>query len=402
MQTDGDSVSNPVNSFQLLRNFRFLGGIPVSRPGHTFAFNIGQEVYLLTSFPVLNPRTRLWLSVLGCFGSTIGTGARILHYDPDEDPKFQVYANYFAQSSRQSPMAVFGDDLYFGDKSLLRKPTLITAPRGTPLASLLDTPPDSPIYDFTGFTITWLKEFNGKLFIGLVADTAPNTTSKIAYWDGLSIKDDITGIGVSYAAESFRGIRLVVGFDATAGHVRHRDLSGTWATLALAGYSTSVSGNAMKEHRDGVSIAGGKTNLYRYTEPAGVPTLAVHRNIVAAAADGNGITCVTRHLGHLWYGWNEPAATYLSRLGRWDADNAGGATEFIDTYYDITNSVANFKGLFGLESYRQFMYLSGAAQWLLSVCPENIGLGVNSIAVVNDGGVPGAGINFPALQLLTY
>lgn len=402
MVTEEDPSSIPSNSFQLLRNMRFVGGIPISRPGHTLYGNVGAEVYLLDSFPVVNPRTRLWMTVLGCFGTSIGTGARIVHYDPDENPTFQVYANYYAQGSRQNPLAVFGDDLYVGDKSLLRKPAIISSPAGTAVSALLDTPPDAPIYDFTGFTITWLREFNSRLFIGLVADAAPNTTSKIASWDGLTIRDELTGVGVSYAAETFRGIKLVVGFDTTAGHVRYRDLAGTWTTLALAGYETSVSGNAMKEHRDGISIAGGKTNLYRYTEPAGVPTLAVHRNIAAAAADGNGITVVTVHNGMLWYGWNAPAATYLSRLGRWDADNAGGATEFIDTYYDISASVPNFKGLFGLESYRQQMYLSGAAQWLLAITPETLGGVPNQLYTINDGGTPGVGINFPGLQLLTY
>jgi hypothetical protein len=153
----------------------------------------------------------------------------------------------------------------------------------------------------------------------------------------------------------------------------------------------------MKKHRDMIAIAGGNTNLYKYHEPSGIPTLVVLRNIASADAAGNGITCVCNHRGLLYYGWNDNTASYVPSLGQFNADNPGTPGEFIDGYY--VPGIANFKGLFGLESYRDFIYMSGANQWLLAIGTDSV---VFTPIVVNDGGVPGAGINFPGLQLLAY
>lgn len=407
MVTEGDPSSIPPTAFQLLRNFRFLGKTLYTRPGHTFYGNAGGEVYLLTSFPVVNPRTRLWITVLGCFGETIGTGARIIHYDPDENPTFQVYANYFAEGSRQNPMAVYGDDLYIGDKSLLRKPVIVSTPPGVAVQDVLESPPDAPIFDFgPTYTITWMKEFDGKLFMG-VSDGG--ITCKICYWDGLSIREDLVGSALSpvrpsFAAEVFRGTKLVVGFDATAGHVRVRSLGatpGTWTTVALAGYSTGIGGNSMKEHRDFVAIAGGNRDLFKYHEPAGVPTLVVLRNIATADNTGNGITAVANHRGLLYYLWNGASPGYASKVGQYNADNPGTPVEFVDSFLDISGGIANFKGGFALESYREFLYACGAAQWLISFSTDEV-TGVGSATVINDGGAPGLGINFPGLQLMVH
>lgn len=401
MVTEGDPASIPINSFQLLRNFRFKGGFPYTRPGHTLYGDVGEPVFHLSAFPVVNPHTRLWVSILGCFGAAIGTGARLIHYDPDQDPTIQVYANYYAEASRQSPLGVYGGDLYIGDKSLLRKPVLITAPQGVDLQNIINSPTDAPIYDFgSTFTITWMKEFDGKLFIGL---STGGGGSKIATWDGLSIKDDLTGVRPSFAAEVFRGTRLVTGFDATAGDVRYRELGaspGTWVSVPLAGFSTSVSGNAMQEHRDMVLIAGGNRDLYKYHEPAGVPTLVSIHNIGTADNAGNGITAVATMNGLAFYLWNGASPNYATKLGLYDAQNAGGSTEFTDTRLDVTGNVANFKGGFGLTSYRGALYMTGAAQWLLATAPNDVSSA--SIQTILNGGVPGGGINFPGLQLLVY
>lgn len=397
MVTEGDPGSIPRHAFSLVRNFRWEGGGLVTKPGVTELAEVTDAIWLLDDFHVTNPRRRLWLSISGCAGAAIGTGSRLIHFDPEQDPAAQVYANFFAQADRQSPEEMFDGDLYVGNGSLLCKIIVVTPPPGVAVSDYITTPVSVPVHEFVGYNISFLKSFDGKLFIGLENVAAP-ASSRIGTWDGLSIKDnDITGVRPPLVAHIFRGNKLVVGFDATAAHIRVRDLGatpGTWTTVALAGFLASPFQNSMREYGPLLYIASGNDLIHSFNGTA----LALAHTVAGTDVAGFGVTSLVVHDEIMYYGWNEPGPDYFAWLGKFDRlDTTLG---FRDGYLDLTNGVAgDFIGVTALESFKRSIYIGGAEEGLLATNHEDVNGTLTRV-------YPAAGtpttVNFPIRQLLVY
>lgn len=349
-------------------NMRFEGGDIASRLGHaqvfdltTIGVDVGHVPNGAADLPSDNPRIRLWMTTLGCYGAATVTGASIYRYDTTENPSFQSYGFFGTVNDYQAPLGSFGDKIYYGDRSVLREITSVTYGLGQAPAG---SPPNLPVARFPGFIVRCLQEFDSKLFIGLENASAPGS-SKIVVFNGLSFQDDLTGIRPPLAMGLFQD-KLVVGFDSTAANIRHRPAgaAGTaYTTVGLAGFQCSPWGNAMAELRDKLWIAGATDELFSFDGT----NLVLQRSIAGCDTAGTyGCTSVTVHQGLLYYLWNTTSPNFLTRLGRWDPDNVGGATEFTDTYKDITTAVANFKEGTSLQSFRSQILLGGRSRYLLA------------------------------------
>ena len=380
MNTEDDAGSQRLNQLTLGLNIRFRGKIIETRQGQTLKMALGAPARWLGSLPVV-PRTRLWASHSGCIGVGIGTGCQINHIDPSETPSYQVFSSYIAETNRNNSLATYGTKLYTMDKSVLRELLQITPNAGQLISAILPSPVNIPIKEFTGFTGNCMLEFDGKLFIGLSNDAAPNTTSKIVSWDGTQFIDELTGIRAPQAFGLWRNT-IVAGFDATGGNIQWRasgTAPGTWTNVALGGFVCSSAGNAMQEEGKYLWIASGVDKLFRWDGTS----LTLQRTIAGCATDGNGCTVVTLHNGILYYGWNTPSAAYASRIGRHDVDSAGGGLEWVDTYQDITGQQANFYYVRALKSYRGQIYAGGVRDWIVAT-PANDAKG--TLVVINNGG----------------
>ena len=382
------------NELQVGDDIRLVDGDVFVRPPIQAMATLDGPIRWMHEAPVDNPHVRLWGSNLGCFGVGPGLGATIVHVDPGELPVYQVYGNYKASGSRLDPLAKFGSSLFVGDRTALRELVQTTAPPGA-IGTTIPAIPAAATVTFPGFKIRCLLEFDSKLFIGLENEVTP-TASKIAIWDGLAWKDDLTGIRPPIAFGTWRD-KLVAGFDATAANVRVRDpgaAPGTWATVGLAGFLTGAFGNVMCEVGPKLFIASGTDLLHSFDGTS----LALTRTVAGCAVDGFGITALTKHNGLLHYGWNTPSGApgYSSRIGRHDPDSSG-ANEFVDTYLDITAQQANFIILQSMASYRKQIYCGGNRTWVVRTKEHDL---KGTLEVVASVGVGAAG--FGLQQLMKY
>ena len=396
VNTEVDPGSLDFNELQRGENVRLRGKIIVTRRGQTQKANLGlggtQGVAWIRDEPADNPRVRLWLSAIGCFGAGIGTGGSIMHIDPTESPALQTFGNFYAAADRQIPIGSYSGKLFVGDKTTLREAAQTTAQFGFSILS--PSVPQAPIASFPGFTISCLREFDGKLFIGLSNDVTP-AASKIAVWDGLSVQDDLTGVRPPLAFGIFQS-KLVAGFDATAANIRVRDagaVPGVWTTFGLAGFLCATQQNCMAEERQYLYIASGNNLIHRFDGAA----LTLQRTIAGCAVDGKGCTSLAFHKGLLYYGWNTPAGApgYSSRIGRHDPDST--ATEWVDTYKDVTADQANFIELSSMASYRRQIVVGGRQVWIVGTAINDV---KGTIEVINNTGAPGAG--FSVIHLLRF
>lgn len=395
VNTEDDPGSLMPWELQRGENVRLRGKIIINRAGLVQKVAPGsldgKAINLIAGSPSDNPRVRLWLSTVGCFGTGIGTGATIMHLDPTESPALQTYGSFYATADRQIPIGSYSGKLFVGDKTMLREAVQTSAQFG--FSVMTPSVPQAPIAKWTGFTINCLKEFDGKLFIGLSNDSAP-ASSKIAVWDGLSFQDDITGIRPPLAFGLFQN-KLVAGFDATAANIRVRDpgtAPGTWNTFALAGFLCATQQNCMAEHQQYLYIASGNNLIHRFDGAA----ITLIRTIGGCAVDGKGCTALALHNGLMYYGWNTPSAAYLSRIGRHDPDSTG-ANEWTDTYKDVTANQASFIELSSMASYRRQIVVGGRQVWVVATAVNDV---QGTIEVLNNTGAPGAG--FQVVHLLRY
>lgn len=394
VNTETDPGSLDPNELQWGENFRRQGKGLRSRSGLTQVVDLGTDagsVMYFGALPSNNPRTRVWMSTLGAYGGSTVTGSGLAHYDPSEPIAFQHHSHYYRAADLQMPIAKFGTRLYIGDGDTLRELVDIRGSYGIEAIEAVPTPPVTPIVRIPGFTIRCMLEFNGFLFLGLEDDATP-ATSKIMAWDGLTLKTDISGIDVPVAFGIWRD-KLVVGFEVGTGHIRSRAMGaipGTWTTHALVGVETAISGNAMAECGANLFIAGGNTKLFKFDGT----NVTLVRTIAGAAADGSGITSLTLHRGLLYYGWNVPI-TYNSRLGRFDPDST--ATDWVDTYLDVTAAVPDFTRLSSLLSYRGQVYMGGRQVSVVASAMNDV---MGTPEIVNDTGTPST--DFRIMQMLRF
>lgn len=391
VNTEDDPGSLDPNELQRAQNVRIQGRKIVTRRSLTQAVDFGlafnseqNHVLYMHPAPVDNPRSRMWLTAHGCFGTTIGTGASLFHLDPAAFPVLHRYADFFTDANFQSPLGKYGGRLFLGDRGNLREVVIVTPPQRVASNEFLFSPMAVPVAAFDGYTIRCMLEFDAKLFIGIENNADP-ATSKIVVWNGLSVQDDLTGVRPPQCMGIWRN-KLVAGFDATAAHVRYRDAGaapGTWTTVALAGFLASFNGNAMAEHKQYLYIASGNDLIHRFDGTA----LSLVRTIAGAAVDGSGCTALAVHNGLLYYGWNTPGAAYASRIGRFDPESTA-ANEWVDTYKDVTTEQASFKQLVSMSTYRNQIYVGGQQLWVLATKIDDV---KGTLQVLNNTGAPSAG-----------
>lgn len=403
VNTEDDPSSLGANELQRGQNLRRHGRALRSRPGlvqkidlTTIAgFNPGSVLWIREA-PVVCSPLNLWASAIGVYGGTPTTGASILQLESVAAPIANVYGTITATADRQIPLASYGTKIAMGDGGILRELVrILVFPTSTlNLSSDLNLRiPSLPTVALAqapaGHVIRCLLEFDGKLFVGLENVGTP-ASSKIMVWDGVELVDDITGIRPPLAFGIWRN-KLVAGFDATAAHIRVRDVGaapGSWTTVALAGFLCATQGNAMVEVGPYLYIASGTNLIHRYDGSS----LSLVRTIGTCAVDGNGCTSLVLHRGLLYYGWNV-TATYNAVLGRHDPSSS--ASEWIDTYKDLTADVANFKRVSALASYRGRIYCGGWQRWVVATFPDYVR---GAVQAIYDTGAPASG--FGIIQFL--
>lgn len=399
VNTEVDPGSLLPGELQRGENIRLLGKDIRTRPGQNLTIDFGlapgpqdNHVLWMGEAPTDNPRVRLWLSAFGCFGASILGGSTVRHIDPAQIPVVQQYANFYAGGNFQAPLGTYSGELYVGDRDMLRKILLITPHPGVSSSVILASPAQSPVARFPGFTITCLKEFDSKLFVGLSNNTTP-ASSKIAAFNGLSAKDDLTAVRPPRNFGIWQN-KLVATFDSTAANIQTRGIGsspGTWTAVGLAGFQGATQGDSLQEYGAKLWIASGLDKIYSFDGTV----LTLERTIAGCATDGNGCVALSLHRGMLFYGWNGPGAAYAAKLGKMDLDST--ASQWIDTYKDLTADQANFKQVSSLISYRKQIYAGGQQLWVVATALDDV---QGALQVINNTGAPGAG--FEILQMIRH
>lgn len=372
VNTEDDPGSLAPNELQLAENVRIRGKVITTRPGMEMLVDLGlltprgpSPVPWLSEAPGNSLHTRLWCSVQGCI-SPSDQGFQLYRIDPVEDPIFQRYINQLAATNRFSPIGRYGDRLILGDGPLIKEVQVISGPRGVNTSTIIGTSiPLIEIKKYDGYAARCIRDFNGALYIGL-ENLASAANSKVVRWDGSQWTDDITGIRPPLAMGYWRD-KLVVGFDATAAHIRVRNPATTpvWTTVALAGFRCTSNQNSIEEYKGDTYIASGDDLIFRFDGTA----LTLVRTIPGCDTTGAGVTALSLHEGLLHYGWNA-AATLNSRIGRLDTDST--ATEYVDTYLDVTAQQVIFTHLSAMKSYRRQIYLGGQTALVLATAPNDV------------------------------
>lgn len=286
MQPDGDPASIPENKLWRFFNGRLKDGGIVPRGGldgfSNGALDSGTAcISAGVDFKVSTP-LRLYVLGVGCPGFSSTVGYSLQWFDPEQTPTYQGGV-YYNTGSQNLVAGLFGKDLYVGQDNKLRKFQLITTPYGDLAISLAGFSQDIPLKRFDGYTkITWIQEFDGKLFIGL--DSGSAGTSKIVMYDGTEFIDDLTGIEPVTGMMLWRD-KLIAGYAGTPNEIRVRatgDAPGTWATVAPGAgtvrfykYGESFLGTAY-------FVAGTTGDIWGYDGT----TLAVARNVAGATFEG--------------------------------------------------------------------------------------------------------------------
>jgi len=401
VNTEDDPIAIDLNQLQRGQNIRRNGSTLRSRPGLVEKINLSTvagfppgAVMWLAEAPVLSEPLNLWVSCQGAFGHSPVTGATIIQIEATADPPAKSYLTILADVNRSLRLASYGTKLISGDGPALREILRVLVFPGPDLSYRIPSSPFMPLANISGFTITCMLEFDGKLFVGL-SNNAISTSSKIMVWDGQQLVDDLTGVRPPVAFGIWQN-KLVCGFDATAANIRVRDTGsapGTWTTYALAGSSCAPYGNAIQEYRGKTYIASGGKKIFAFDGTA--LTLA---HTVAAAADGDGVNALTLHNGLLYYGWSgDPNGIPPSpaSLGRFDEESS--ATAWIDSYKDLTGDQTNFQLLGALCSYRGQIHCGGSQQWVVATASNDV---KGTLEVINGTGIPAAG--YGCLQLVRF
>lgn len=336
--TEGSPDNIGPNRLRKAYNVRIKNGIIQGRPGNVKAdtTQLGDAVRWVHEQPI-RP-IRLWFGMNGCVG---GLGGSLTTYDPEQNPDLQLFGRYRNSSDQGVTLALFGGDIFIGEGPNLRKLQLFHTDYGY-TAGDLGGASDTLLHSFTGHIIQAMKEFDNKLFILLVDIAGGGTAGKISVWDGISIQDDLTGIGVPTAACLARD-NLVVGFTSAANHIRTRvagAVPGTWSTVAPGAgtVSTYNSSTAMIEYRDAVYIASGGTDLWKYDWT----TLASIRTVTSATE----VKAVAVGWDHLYYGYITLTAALI---GKYDAES----NAFTDALKSLTAQFANDTVINTLVYYRE-------------------------------------------------
>lgn len=406
VNTEDDPISLRLNELQRGQNVRRSGKHLTNRPGLVPKIDLSScagyppgAVMLLTEAPVVASPLNLWVSCVGAADRAPQTGASILVVESTASPAAKPYARITASTYRRVPIASYGSKLIAGDGSVLRELIRVLVFPAGDQAQRIPALPSVPLDTASGWVITCLLEFSGKLFVGY-QNVADPSVGKIAVWDGVEMKDDLTTVNAPSALGIWQD-KLVASF--YAGYIRVRDagvtVPGTWTNYTIAGFTSSLFGNAMAEYRQYLYIAGGGDKIYRFDGAAVVVANTIPDCYNIDYSSTLGVTGLVLHKGVLYYCWNgDPDAVNSSFLGRHDLDST--ATPWTDQYKPLTAEIPNFLMATAIASYRGQLYIAGRNRWLIATHHSDI---LSDLEVLHDTGPQYGDLQlFPTQQLLRF
>lgn len=343
METRGDPCRNGAFRPRMLVNVDIYDGEIRARPGLTKLFGsaLHSASACIRNILTLNVPTpfKLWSVGVGCPGLSASTGFSVSTLDIDQEPEYQR-AVYYNTSSSLPSIAKYGDHIYLGVDDALRKLQLIRQPWGTENLSVSGASQDTPLKTFTGYVIRCIQEFDGMLFIGLDAGAG---ASKIVTYDGVSFRDDKTGIDPPTCFALYRiqngGDAIVVGTSTgNAIYIRPTgDSPGTWTSIG------SVASAEMLSFRDVLYIATGAADLYSWDGSS----LAVARSPAGSVA----LRCLAELNNTLYFGYETATAIIVGKR------TSGGT--YTDVEKNLTTQFTGASSLRSLAAYRGFLVASG-------------------------------------------
>lgn len=340
---EGNPGNVPPNRFWRLVNTRFVptGGLKSRQTVEYF----NRSAVIHSSAAVINSLydfqttvlRRLYLLVRGCVGISPTVGASLMWFDHDQSPIMQRGV-YYSTASSLPYFAAFDGFLHIGLDTALGKFATINPPYGVEGIAGSGSTQNQPIATFAGFAVKNMKTFDSKLFVALDAGAG---ASKIATWDGLAIRDDLTGINAPTQLGLWRNL-LVLGFGSATNHIRTRvagSSPGTWTTVAPG--AGTVATEQMVSYKDNLYITDAAANVWKYDGT----TLAIVRTVVGATMYG-----IESYEGYLYYSYE--TAANRARIGRYDGSS------FTDNHKDLTTQVGTIKTPRRLRRYRGDLYVS--------------------------------------------
>jgi hypothetical protein len=343
MVTEGDpSTNNPFRP-RVLINCDLVGGEIRERPGLTKLYASAlhsASACIRNIVPLTIPKPyKLWLVTAGCPGLSASVGFSINAIDTEQDPEFQR-VTYYDGTAAQIVLGRYNENMYIGTDAALRRLQMIRQPWGTESLAVSGSTQDTPLRTFTGFTVRCLAEFDGKLFIGL--DNGAGA-SKVVTYDGISFRDDVTGIDPPVCFAKYRvqngGDALVMGTSNTNTlYIRATgDSPATWTSLG------TVAAKEMVSYRDVLYIATETADIYSWNGTA----LAVARTPASAVTT----RCLTLFNGFLYFGYETATSAIIGKL------NSSGS--WTDVEKNLTTQFAGTTQIRALVEYRGFLIGSG-------------------------------------------
>lgn len=311
----GDAGTIRLPHFEFLQNVRFNDGIG-GRPGSQMLLNgLGDIVTSLYDFQTTGPDGKLYIIYNGVPGCSVPfgfVGFSLDWFDPETYKQFNRGVAY--SSTTSACMGTFGGDLYLGIDDTLKRFITINPDYEDEAVFISGFDQSEDLKVFTGYAITSMRFAFGELYIGLTNKTGGGVgNSKVVRYDGVTFRDDDTGIDSPISMSLFRDEMLVVGI-ATSG-LRVRTEAGVWSTVAGA-----VAPTKQESYRDLLYLVDDTASIYTFD---GAAIASVH-TIAGARIAG---LAVFDELLYFGYG----TAAFHAIVGT--LDKAGTYT---DVHKDIT------------------------------------------------------------------
>lgn len=340
MDQDSNPGSIPIFKFRRIINARFREDGILSRGGQSKLNTSVLDSALacvqgLFDYQAATPH-KMYGAFDGCFGISAAAGASIGQYDWEQSPRFQRVI-YSSAATNNYVLAVFDGKMHVGLDSDLKALQLIVYPYGTEALSASGTSQDTPITSYSGFTIRNMLAFDSKLFVGLDAGAG---ASKISAWDGLSVRDDLTGINVPTGFGLWRET-IIVGFAAATNLIKYRTVGappGTWTNVAPGAGTVAMVSRGVS-YKDIFYFPDGSTSIWSYDGT----TLSAAKTIAGAT-----FRCIAVFNGFLYAGYE--TATPDARLAKFDGSSWTDVDKNFTTQFAGTTSVRT------LEAYRGSLY----------------------------------------------
>lgn len=312
---DAGAIAFP--QWQYLLNVRFNDGIG-NRPAHDiFLDGLPGDVVSLFDFQNSRARGKLFIIYAGCPGVDPASGQSLNWYDHEQETELSR-GIYYTSAVFEACLAVHDGKLYIGTDETLRGFISVIPDYEDEALFISGLDQTELLKTFTGYTVRAMISDNGELFIGLENKAVP-AASKVVRWDGVTFRDDVTGVDPPSCLRGFRNNSIAMTFSSAAGGLHVRNSAGVWANVAGALGNVQC---VMEEYRDNLYITEDGADLWKYDGAA----LAIVHSIATARIDG-----LANAFGYLYYGHNRSAATTDASIGRLDSTG---------TYIDLHKNLA--------------------------------------------------------------